>query len=1015
MKKYFAFVFIAIAMLGTSLALFACGGHTHACSDWVIITEATCTIEGLRKGKCDHCGEEMTEIIEKVPHVPYTIEGKSPTCLVDGISDGQICSVCGTELKAQVVIPATGHIYGEWRDLIKATCEYPGEQERICSVCGLSRETQETPALNHKWGSWEPVEGQKGKHQRICENDPTHILERNCVYSPEEIVDPTCTTEGYTLEICADCGDQIKTNIKPALNHLYNNWLAVIVDEDETEHEHWHYRDCERCFAPEARQQERCQLEQEGDEIAPTCTTAAYKKMVCQTCQAVHEAVIPDKPATGHTFEYVSKGRSPISSSHCQKCTTCQYETKSEECVLNSDVHAATCTMYGYIEYSCPVCHNNFRIQTGVSALGHKYVFTYKSDKQHEKRCERCQETTLEPCSIQKIDEKLPTCTTDGSSTDACSLCLETFTEKGEESSGHNWQWTNKTETQHTKYCDKCGRTETNNHAFEQIKHNPATCNEEETFVQKCLDCEMEITIKGKPGLGHVWQVDKITASEHQIHCLNCEERKQEAHDWADSNLCSICKHDAMTYKIQGVHCVVTNTDKLRCPNIVIPEHHKVLNENGEGYKADEYKVIGIEKSAFQFFTNDNIYIRTIEIPDTIEYIGSAAFVNCRNLKEFIIAGEGVSELKTIGDNAFANCYALTKFEAPQSLVSIGSGAFANCSSLVDIEVKDNDNLEIIGAKAFYNTAFARDEANWKYLDKQVERTDALYIGKHLIKARQVGDNTVFAVLDGTVSISELAFSDFVNLSKVILPSSLKVVDSNAFEKCENIMTVEFNGNLNQWLDINFVNDLSSPLYYGDTGLHVANTDSNVDLSDKTFTRIPAGTFRGITNLQSITLPKTLAEIGKEAFEDCTNLKTIDFNGGIVKVVGADAFKNCGLLQTDERGVAYVQYILVKADPSLAGNYVVKEGTITIADEAFKGCNLLTSVTIDDKTERVGRYAFADCSSMSSITFEDSSYYWLISLPSGFGRSYGNGELTWSLLQAYTGGWKRLSKAAAAA
>lgn len=43
-----------------------------------------------------------------------------------------------------------------------------------------------------------------------------------------------------------------------------------------------------------------------------------------------------------------------------------------------------------------------------------------------------------------------------------------------------------------------------------------------------------------------------------------------------------------------------------------------------------------------------------------------------------------------------------------------------------------------------------------------------------------------------------------------------------------------------------------------------------------------------------------------------------------------------------------------------------------IGRSAFKGCNLLTSVTIPDSVKSIGEYAFSGCSSLTSITIPDS-------------------------------------------
>ena len=46
----------------------------------------------------------------------------------------------------------------------------------------------------------------------------------------------------------------------------------------------------------------------------------------------------------------------------------------------------------------------------------------------------------------------------------------------------------------------------------------------------------------------------------------------------------------------------------------------------------------------------------------------------------------------------------------------------------------------------------------------------------------------------------------------------------------------------------------------------------------------------------------------------------------------------------------------------------VKEGTKTIADAAFGGCDLLESVTISEGVVYIGQSAFGDCTALTEIT-----------------------------------------------
>ncbi len=90
---------------------------------------------------------------ESVPAIGHTVveDAKiSATCTKAGKTAGSHCSVCGTVLKEQEEIPATGHAFGEWETVKLSTCEDNGSQKRVCKTCGYT-ETKDVNASGHSW------------------------------------------------------------------------------------------------------------------------------------------------------------------------------------------------------------------------------------------------------------------------------------------------------------------------------------------------------------------------------------------------------------------------------------------------------------------------------------------------------------------------------------------------------------------------------------------------------------------------------------------------------------------------------------------------------------------------------------------------------------------------------------------------------------------------------------------------------------------------------------------------
>lgn len=109
---------------------------------------------------------------------------------------------------------------------------------------------------------------------------------------------------------------------------------------------------------------------------------------------------------------------------------------------------------------------------------------------------------------------------------------------------------------------------------------------------------------------------------------------------------------------------------------------------------ADSYTVpagtYGIAGSAFV-----NSTITSVELPDSLRYIGVNAFFNCDKLVGITIPGS----VKTIGASAFQSCQVLGYVNLGDGVTEIGSRAFSWCSSLEKITIPGS--VQVVGAEAF--------------------------------------------------------------------------------------------------------------------------------------------------------------------------------------------------------------------------------------------------------------------------------------------------------------------------
>lgn len=122
-----------------------------------------------------------------------------------------------------------------------------------------------------------------------------------------------------------------------------------------------------------------------------------------------------------------------------------------------------------------------------------------------------------------------------------------------------------------------------------------------------------------------------------------------------------------------------------------------------------------IDNNAFKNCRNlESVIINGGEISGGVNVIGSRAFSGCESLKEVIINSPC---LNTIENAAFSGCSALTSIELPESVQSIGTSAFAYCRNLSDVSILA-ENVDF-GKEPFASTA---ENIQFQFASPDVEK-----------------------------------------------------------------------------------------------------------------------------------------------------------------------------------------------------------------------------------------------------------------------------------------------------
>jgi hypothetical protein len=178
----------------------------------------------------------------------------------------------------------------------------------------------------------------------------------------------------------------------------------------------------------------------------------------------------------------------------------------------------------------------------------------------------------------------------------------------------------------------------------------------------------------------------------------------------------------------------------------------------------------------------DKVKLKTkiveLYIPASVEEIAEAALYGAYNLEKVVFADN--SNLKKIGNQAFAYCKNLTSINLPSSLEEIDYLAFKNCESLESINLPNN--IKKMGASIFSGTNLTSI-----VVPPYVELDETFYKCKSL-------ESVILS--EGLETISQRVFYDCKNLKSVKLPNSLKKIGESAFAFCENLISINLPENL---------------------------------------------------------------------------------------------------------------------------------------------------------------------------------------------------------------------------
>lgn len=620
-------------------------GQTHE-HKWntEVISEASCTTDGVTRHTCSICGDTYDDVVKGGHKWTYKKTGTNTSvCL---------CTVCGKTKEHDFSIFSDKE--SEKKD---PTCTKAGMVVATCADCGRRRwvydETR--PALGHDWK--DNGDGTATCQREGCGKSHTHTLdegevtkkpscedtgvktyhckEADCNYTKTEDIaatghtwdtgktttKATCTKDGVTTYTCTACG-ATRTEPIAATGHNWDD--GKVTTKASCDHTGVKTYTCKTCG--DTRTETIAMLEHTWDDgqvtTKPTCTKKGIRTYTCKVCKATKTA---DIEATGHDYKV-------------------------------KDHKDATCTEDGYTTSVCKNCGDEKK--ETIKATGHDW-------------------------NKGEVTTKA-TCTEAGVMTYTCNVCKETKTEEIEATGHQHTEIRDKkdatcTETGYTgdTYCKDCDtklsdgkEIPATGHQNKEVRDKKAaTCTKAGyTGDTYCKDCgELLKTGEETDELGHTWGKGKVTrkstytaAGQLTYTCSRCGEKrvittKKLFYPKAGTKYTVAgCQYKVIK---AGAEVSLVGTNK-NAKSVTIPAVIKV--------KGVTYKVTSIGAKAF----NGSKKLTKVTVGANIKKISNNAFYKCKSLKTVTIKSVLLTK-KTANKKAFKGVNKKMVIEVPKKMKKV--------------------------------------------------------------------------------------------------------------------------------------------------------------------------------------------------------------------------------------------------------------------------------------------------------------------------------------------------------
>lgn len=267
-------------------------------------------------------------------------------------------------------------------NIVDATCEKDGSKTvtTSCSDCGyvISENNVVIPATGHAWGEWKhdaATAEASATHTRVCANDASHTQTKACDFTSQVTQNQTSDQPEITTYTCKDCGYSYAKETKPALGHThkygapvadYTSGQAFVEGKDYT-----HTATCTgegTCSQP--TKTDKCHFDNGVETKAATCTEPGVKTFTCTDCGGTYTVAIPATDHNWGEWKHV-EGTEGADAQHSRVCANDASHKDTKACDFTAKVtQEATLDQPEITTYTCKDCGYFYTKETAPALAG---------------------------------------------------------------------------------------------------------------------------------------------------------------------------------------------------------------------------------------------------------------------------------------------------------------------------------------------------------------------------------------------------------------------------------------------------------------------------------------------------------------------------------------------------------------------------------------------------------------------------------------------------------------------